>query len=214
MSAIRVFLVDDHALFRSGVKMLLGRMPDVEVVGEASDGAEGIKRVRQLAPDLVLLDLHMPGLSGKEVLKALTEEVPGVRVLMLTVSEDAADLLDCLRAGASGYLLKKVDVEDFAAAVRRAHAGESVVSPDMMGKLVRGVREGSPVEKSPFADLSDREREVLECIARGAANKEIARTLNLAESTVKIHVQAILRKLDLQSRVQAAVFAVEHGLGR
>lgn len=209
---VRILLIDDHALFRGGVRMLLSRQPDFEVVGEASDGAEGVKRALQLRPDLVLLDLDMPGMSGREVLGALVEEVPGARVLILTVSEDASDLLDCLRTGASGYLLKNVDVDEFADAIRRAVDGESVVSPAMMGKLVRGVRDAGRAEKSPVAELSQRERQILGYLAKGAANKEIARSLGLAESTVKIHVQSILRKLNLQSRVQAAVFAVEHGM--
>ena len=211
---IRVLLVDDHALFRGGIRMLLSRQPQFEVVGEAPDGLEGVKRARQLLPDIVLLDLHMPGVSGLEAVKVLSEELPGTRVVMLTVSEDAADLFDCLRAGACGYLLKNTDVEAFVEALLRVHEGDSVVSPAMTGKLVRGVKAlgaGASVT-SPLDALTSREREILGHVARGAANKEIARSLELAESTVKIHVQAILRKLGLQSRVQAAVFAVEHGI--
>ena len=212
MTPIRVLLIDDHALFRGGVRMVLSRQPGFEVVGEASDALDGIKRVHQLLPDVVLLDLHMPGMSGKEALKVLVEELPQVCVIMLTVSEDAEDLLDCLRAGASGYLLKNVNVDAFADAIQRAMRGDSVVSPEMTGKLVRGVKDMATASPSPLAVLSQREREILGYLAKGAANKEIARSLDLAESTVKIHVQSILRKLKLQSRVQAAVFAVEHGL--
>ncbi|MFO1318890.1 MAG: response regulator transcription factor [Burkholderiales bacterium] len=208
---IRILLIDDHALFRSGVKMLLSRQPDFEVVDEASDALEGIKRAKQWQPDVILLDLHMPGMSGREALGALREEVPGSHVVMLTVSEDGDDLLDCLKAGATGYLLKNIDVETFANAVRRACDGDSVISPEMTGKLVRGLRQGASQQPSRIDSLSPREREILGYLAKGAANKEIARALALAESTVKIHVQAILRKLDLQSRVQAAVFAVENG---
>jgi two-component system nitrate/nitrite response regulator NarL len=209
---IRVLLVDDHALFRGGIRMLLARQPDFDVVGEASDGLDGVKRANQLRPDLVLLDLHMPGLSGREALRVLVQDLPGIRVVMLTVSEDAEDLLDCLRSGASGYLLKNTDIDAFTAALRRVHEGDSVVSPEMTGKLVSGVRARHPAEPSPLDRLTPREREILRYVATGAANKEIARTLALAESTVKIHVQAILRKLGLQSRVQAAVFAVERGV--
>jgi len=212
MSRIRVLVVDDHTLFRSGVISLLSRQPDVEVVGEAADGLEGVKRAKQLAPDIVLLDLHMPGVPGKEALRLLADEVPDAKVVMLTVSEDAQDLFDCLRSGAVGYLLKNMDVDALVDSLRRAHEGDSVVSPEMTSKLVQGIRvPADDPAAAAVASLSGREREVLQQVARGASNKEIARSLDLAESTVKIHVQHILRKLGLQSRVQAAVFAVEHG---
>lgn len=223
MSApIRVLLVDDHALFRSGIKSLLQRHPEFEIVGEAGDGMEGVKRAAQLKPDVVLLDLHMPGLSGRDAAAMMTEEAPGSHVLMLTVSEDAEDLIETLRAGACGYLLKNIEAETLTAAITKAAAGESVISPQMMGKLVQGVRGAPPkastgaaapaVVASELNKLSPREREILVLVARGQSNKEIARTLDLAESTVKIHVQNVLRKLGLTSRVQAAVFAVEQGI--
>lgn len=209
---LRVLLVDDHKLFRSGVRALLARQPDFEVVGEAADGLDGVHQARQLKPDIVLLDLDMPGISGREAVRTLTEEVPQTRVLMLTVSEDAGDLLDTLRAGAAGYLLKNIDTEYFVDAIRRAADGESVVSPEMTGKLVAGLKHPA-ASASPVKDvLTAREREILVVLARGASNKEIAREFELAESTVKIHVQNILRKLNLNSRVQAAVYAVEHGM--
>lgn len=209
---IRVLLVDDHALFRGGIRMLVARQPEFEVVGEASDGLEGVKRAKQLQPDLVLLDVHMPGLSGREALRVIAQDLPDTRVVMLTVSEDAEDLLDCLRSGASGYLLKNTDIDAFTAALRKVCDGDSVVSQEMTAKLVTGVRAPSHPAASPLDQLTAREREILGHVATGAANKEIARSLDLAESTVKIHVQAILRKLGLQSRVQAAVFAVERGV--
>lgn len=223
MSApIRVLLVDDHALFRSGIKSLLQRHPEFEIVGEAGDGMEGVKRAAQLKPDVVLLDLHMPGLSGRDAAAMMSEEAPGSHVLMLTVSEDAEDLIETLRAGACGYLLKNIEAETLTAAITKAAAGESVISPQMMGKLVQGVRgapakasteaAAPPVVASELNKLSPREREILVLVARGQSNKEIARTLDLAESTVKIHVQNVLRKLGLTSRVQAAVFAVEQGI--
>jgi two-component system nitrate/nitrite response regulator NarL len=137
---IRVLLVDDHTLFRSGIKSLLQRNDDFEVVGEAGDGLEGIKRARSLKPDVVLLDLHMPGVSGLEAVKVIAEEMPEVRVLMLTVSEDAQDLMDALRAGASGYLLKNIETDALVDAIRRAAQGESVVSQQMTAKLIQGVR--------------------------------------------------------------------------
>lgn len=209
---LRVLLIDDHNLFRSGVKALLSRQADIEVVGEAADGLDGVKRARQLKPDVVLLDLDMPGLSGREVVRTLVEELPQTQVLMLTVSEDAGDLLDTLRAGAAGYLLKNIDAEYFVDAIRRAAAGESVVSPEMTGKLVAGLKRPAAPSRPDKDRLSVREREILVVLARGASNKEIAREFALAESTVKIHVQNILRKLNLNSRVQAAVYAVEHGI--
>ena len=215
MNTLRIFLIDDHNLFRSGVKALLARQPGFEVVGEAADGLEGLKRARELRPDVVLLDLHMPGISGLEAVQLLRDELPQTEVLMLTVSEDAEDLMDALRAGARGYLLKNIDTDFLVDAVRRAARGEAVMSPQMTSKLVAGLQGAARhVEREAPAGqaISPREREILACLARGASNKEIARELALAESTVKIHVQNILRKLNLSSRVQAAVYAVEHGI--
>jgi two-component system, NarL family, nitrate/nitrite response regulator NarL len=214
MSVIRVLIVDDHTLFRSGIKALLLREPGFEVVGEAPDGLEGIKRAKALKPDVILLDLHMPGLSGREALKTLTEEVPDAHVVMLTVSEDAEDLIETLRSGASGYLLKNIDTQTLLDSVRRAAEGESVISAEMTSKLVRGIKAGPRLDpqQTERERLSPRERQILAFLAKGASNKEIARALDVAESTVKIHVQHILRKLNLSSRVQAAVYAVEAGL--
>jgi two-component system nitrate/nitrite response regulator NarL len=211
---LRVLLVDDHKLFRSGVKALLARQVDIEVVGEAADGLDGVQQARQLRPDIILLDLHMPGVSGREAVKTLSEELPATRVLMLTVSEDAEDLLETLHAGAAGYLLKNIDAEYFVDAIRRAAAGDSVVSPEMTGKLVAGLKRKAAAPLPDKDLLSAREREILAALARGASNKELAREFELAESTVKIHVQNILRKLKLTSRVQAAVYAVEHGMSK
>ena len=216
MSKLRIFLIDDHNLFRSGVKALLVRQPDFEVVGEAADGLEGLKRAKQLKPDVVLLDLNMPGISGREAVKMLVEELPQTQVLMLTVSEDAEDLMDTLKSGARGYLLKNIDADYLVESIRRAARGEAVMSPQMTSKLVRGLQAGGAEVVLPQAaekdKVSPREREVLALLARGASNKEMARELQLAESTIKIHVQNILRKLNLSSRVQAAVYAVEHGI--
>ncbi|HMM53644.1 MAG TPA: response regulator transcription factor [Candidatus Desulfobacillus sp.] len=211
---IRVLLVDDHALFRSGIKALLQRQKDFEVAGEAADGLEGVKRAKSLRPDVVLLDLNMPGISGHEAVRLIVEELPETRVVMLTVSEDAEDLLEALQAGAQGYLLKNIETGYFISAVRSAAEGEAVMSPQMTAKLMQSVR-ARPATASRPPDkerLSPREREILGFLARGASNKEIARGLELAESTVKIHLQSIMKKLNLVSRVQAAVYAVEHGL--
>ena len=212
---IRVLLVDDHTLFRSGIKSLLQRNEDFEVVGEAGDGLEGIKRARSLAPDVVLLDLHMPGVSGLEAVKVIAEEMPAVRILMLTVSEDAEDLMEALRSGASGYLLKNIETDVLVDAIRRTAQGDSVGSQQMTAKLIAGVRnpprqENNPPDRERF---SPRERDILASLAQGESNKEIARRLDLAESTVKIHVQNIFKKLNMTSRVQVALYAVEHGFG-
>jgi two-component system nitrate/nitrite response regulator NarL len=216
---LRILLVDDHALFRSGIKALLTRQPDFEVVGEAADGLEGVKRARQLKPDIVLMDLDMPGISGREAVRMLAEEMPQLPVVMLTVSEDSEDLVSTLQSGARGYLLKNIDADYFVEAVRRAAAGDAVVSPQLTSKLVAGLK-GAPREAQAGVGSADRdkltprEREILLLLARGASNKELARELDLAESTIKIHVQSILRKLGLSSRVQAAVYAIESGLVR
>ena len=182
---------------------------------QAENGPEGVKLAASLNPDVVLLDLNMPGLSGVETLQLLLQDAPQRAVVMLTVSEDADDLARALRAGARGYLLKNINADFLVNAIRRAADGESVMSEAMTAKLMAQFRQGgaSPAPAVSEADkLTPREREILVFIARGDSNKEIARTLDLAESTVKIHVQNILKKLSLSSRVQAAVFAVEHGL--
>ena len=216
-SPIRVLLVDDHALFRSGVKSLLSRRPEIEVVGDAGDALEGVKRAAELRPDVVLLDLHMPGMSGREALRLILDHEPEARVVMLTVSEDAEDLIETLKSGAAGYLLKNIDAEYLVDSIRRAASGESVVAPQMTGSLVNGLKalargERAETPGTEREKLTPRELEILAALAGGASNKEIARDLGLAESTVKIHVQHVLRKLDLTSRVQAAVYAVEQGL--
>ena len=214
---VRVLLVDDHALFRSGIRALLQEYPDFEIVGETADGMEGVKRAKQLRPDVVLLDLHMPGVSGSDALRLMLQDSGDVHVLMLTVSEDADDLLDTLRAGAAGYLLKNIEADTLANAIRMAARGEPVISQPMMSKLlaVQHERSSTPAaDAAALGKLTPRERDILVCVAKGLSNKHIARDLEVAESTVKIHVQSILKKLHLNSRVQAAVFAVEHGVAR
>ncbi|MDH4234499.1 MAG: response regulator transcription factor [Gallionella sp.] len=216
MKPIRILIIDDHMLFRSGIKLVLQRHEGFEVVGEAGDGLEGIKRAKQLKPDVVLLDLHMHGISGLEALRVLAEDVPQTQVVMLTVSEDADDLVETLRAGARGYLLKNIDTDFLLESIQRAVRGESVMSPQIANKLADSLR-APPRGNVAVADinpskLSPREREIIVMLAHGASNKEIARVLNLSESTIKIHVQGILRKLNIAKRVQAAVYAVEHGL--
>ncbi|NMM77759.1 DNA-binding response regulator [Rhodococcus sp. SRB_17] len=222
---IKLFVVDDHTLFRRGLVALLGQDEDLQVVGEAGDAAQALRLAPALQPDVVLMDNHLPGVSGIDAIKDLRQQLPLARVLMLTVSEDAQDLAMALRNGAHGYLLKTIDGDLLADAIRRAVRGEPVVSLELMGKLVAAFQaqdspapaDGAaaapcamPDEAAPApAALTPREEEVLREIARGASNKEIARTLDIAETTVKIHVQHILRKLELTSRVQAAVYATD-----
>jgi two-component system nitrate/nitrite response regulator NarL len=215
--AIRVLVVDDHTLFRRGLKALLEADGRFEVVGEAGDAGEAQRHAQATQPDVILLDNHLPGVHGVDALPGLREAAPAARILMLTVSEDECDLAAALRGGACGYLLKTVDSEELAAAILRCLQGESSVSPEMTSKLVSAFQAGgaaaTPVaEPDALASLSPREREILGHIARGASNKEIGRALAIAETTVKIHVQHILRKLGLSSRVQAAVFAAGRGV--
>lgn len=217
---IRILLIDDHTLFRSGVKALLQRQPDFEVVGEASDGLEGVKLVEQVEADVVLLDLDMPSMNGQEALEQIRETHPNLAVLMLTVSEDCEALGECLKLGARGYLLKKIDQDFLLRSIRSAYNGDSVISPQMMTKFVNRLSEPQEPVRARQAQGTDpsvltrRERETLAWLSRGVSNKEIARALNLAESTVKVHVQSILRKLNLSSRVQAAIYAIEHKIDR
>ena len=211
---ITILLVDDHTLLRSGVKMLLQRNPQFQVVGEAANGMDGVALAGRLQPDVVLMDLNMPGLSGVEALQQILLEWPAMVVLMLTVSENAADLGAALRAGARGYLLKNIEAEQLGQAILRAAAGESVIAAAMTAKLVSQFRSGQSAPEADYDKLTPREREAMACLARGLSNKEIARELDVAESTVKIHVQNILKKLKLSSRVQIAVYAVERDLGK
>jgi two-component system nitrate/nitrite response regulator NarL len=212
MTPIRVLIIDDHSLFRNGIRLVLERQDDFELVGEAGSGLEGVKDAKRLNPDVILLDLHMPDLSGLETIPLLQDEAPDAQIVMLTVSEDAEDLIEALRIGARGYLLKNIETDFLLQSIRRAAVGESVMSPHMAGKLADAMRAPIKGAAPENVKLSPREKEIIVKLARGDSNKEIARELNLSESTVKIHVQGILRKLNLASRVQAAVYAVEHGL--
>jgi two-component system nitrate/nitrite response regulator NarL len=211
MGAVRVMVVDDHTLFRRGLIALLAAEPGLEVVAEAGDASEAQRLAVETQPQVMLLDNHLPGVRGIEALPALLAAVPGLRVLMLTMSEDGADLAAALRHGACGYLLKTAEGDELAQAIVRAARGEASFSPAMTAKLAGAFRAASAPEPAaeppadPLGELSPREREIVEHIARGASNKEIARSLGIAETTVKIHVQHILRKLDLSSRVQVAV---------
>lgn len=214
---IRILVVDDHTLFRRGLTALLQRDPQFEIVGDAGDAGLAQRRAQELQPDLILLDNHLPGVNGVDALPALREAAPGARIVMLTVSEDERDLSAALRAGACGYLLKTIEGDALSAALRRVMQGHSVVAEQLTGKLVAALRQGPAAaaavpDADPLAALSPREREILVAIGRGASNKEVARDLAIAESTVKIHVQHLLRKLGVASRVQLAVIASSQGL--
>lgn len=223
LDPITVFVVDDHTLFRRGLMALIGQDAGLQVIGDASDASEALRQVPQLQPQVILLDNHLPGVLGVDAIAGLRQASPASRVVMLTVSEDGQDLATALRNGAQGYLLKTMDGELLFEAIRRAAGGEPVVSPELLGKLVTAFQSQGAPEPAAVAEgaqgtpaaaaspspspLSPREEEVLREIAQGASNKEIARRLDIAETTVKIHVQHILRKLGLSSRVQAAVYA-------
>ncbi len=219
---IRILVVDDHTLFRRGLTALLARESDFEVVGDAADAGEAQRRAQELQPDLILLDNHLPGVRGVDALPALREAAPKARVLMLTVSEDEQDLGTALQAGAAGYLLKTIEGDALSAAIHRVMQGEKVVAPEMTSKLVSAFQNGRtpspPVVAAPspaqalLGQLSPRERDILRGIARGASNREIGTELGIAETTVKIHVQHVLRKLDVSTRVQAAVLATSAGV--
>lgn len=218
---IRILVVDDHTLFRRGLTALLGRDARHKVVGDAADANQAQRRAQELQPDLILLDNHLGGVNGVDAIPALREAAPKSRILMLTVSEDSDDLATALRNGADGYLLKTMEGDALTRAIDRAMEGEHVIAPEMTGKLVsvyRSAANGRPdtgtrgKPASPLENLTPRELDILRAITAGASNKEIARQFGIAETTVKIHVQHILRKLDVGTRVHAAVMATESGL--
>ncbi|MGM0594440.1 MAG: response regulator [Pseudomonadota bacterium] len=209
---MQVLLVDDHTLFRSGLETLLERH-GIEVAATAGNGREGFLMARELQPDIVLLDMRMPEMSGLEVLSGL--RAVGFRnpIVMLTTSNEEQDLVECLRNGASGYLLKDMEPTELVAALRDIVEGKTIVAPELaavLARVVQGdVEEILQKEANPFAELTPRELEILCLLAEGQSNKVIARNLGISDGTVKLHVKAILRKLDVHSRVEAAVMAVE-----
>ncbi|HFC3024982.1 TPA: response regulator [Neisseria gonorrhoeae] len=210
---IKIILIDDHTLFRSGIKALLSRQHGFEVIGEAADGLSGIKMISRLQPDVVLLDLDMPGMNGREALSQIISINPQQEVIMLTVSEDSDDLAECMRIGARGYLLKNINADFLLESIRKAAEGDNVFSPEMTAKLVKSLISPQPAQRTQaLSSLTPRELEILGYLAAGHSNKIIARHLDLAESTVKVHVQNLLRKLNLSSRVQAAVYAIRHNV--
>lgn len=211
MERIRVLVVDDHTLFRRGVSTLLSGRDDMEVVGEASNGQEAVERARELMPDVILMDIKMPEMDGLAATKHIKAEMPYVRIMILTVSETDEDLFEAVKAGAQGYLLKNVDPDYLVACVQQVQRGEVPIAPTMAAKILRELT--APAEVAP-PELTGRERQVLELLAAGKANKEIAFSLKISENTVKNHLRNILEKLHLQNRVQAALYAVRMGLAQ
>ena len=214
--AIRVLVVDDHALFRRGLEMVLDGEPDIDVVGEASDGHEAIERAEKTTPDVVLMDVRMPKRSGIEATRAIKETLPSTKILMLTISDEEADLYEAIKAGTSGYLLKEISIEEVADAVRQVHAGQSLISPSMASKLLNEfatmVKRRDERTQIPGPRLTDRELEVLKLVAKGMNNRDIGSELFISENTVKNHVRNILEKLHLHSRMEAVVYAVREKL--
>ena len=210
MDPIRVVIADDHAVVRQGLRSFLGLQDDIEVVGEAADGAEALRAVDALRPDVVLIDLVMPGIDGLGAIERIREQAPETRILVLTSFADESKLFAALRAGAAGYLLKDVQPAELAQAIRTVAAGEALLDPAVTARVLRRMSER---ERRPkHADLTRRELEVLRLIARGLSNKQIAAELVLSEKTVKTHVSSILGKLRLSDRTQAALYAVREGL--
>ncbi len=211
---IRVLVVDDQELFRRGLTMLLTAEPGVEVVGEAGDGIEGTSLAERTAPDVVLLDIRMPRRSGIEACLAIKEAVPSAKIVMLTVSDEEADLYEAVKSGAAGYLLKDSSIEEVAQAVRVVADGQSLISPSMAVKLIDEFKQMSRPERDQPSGLrlTDRELEVLRLVAKGMNNREIAKDLFISDNTVKNHVRNILEKLQLHSRMEAVMYAVREKL--
>jgi DNA-binding NarL/FixJ family response regulator len=209
---IRVLIADDHAVVRQGLRTFLELQDEIEVVGEAADGIEALELVQRTAPDVALLDLVMPRLGGLEAIRRIREVAPATRVLVLTSFADDDTVLPAVRAGAAGYLLKDVQPPELVGAIRTVHAGEALLAPAVATMLVEqlAAEDGAGAERDDH--LTPREREVLALLARGRANKVIARDLGVSERTVKTHVSNILAKLNLTDRTQAAVYAVRHGI--
>jgi len=217
MAAIRVLVVDDHTLFRRGIATVLANEEGIDVVGEAVDGIEAIEKAKEIVPDVILMDLNMPRCSGLEAIQALQAEMPQIKILVLTVSEMETDLFAAVKFGATGYLLKKAEPEELVRAIHNIAQGGVIVSPLMATKLLTEFKDltagadRQPAEDAD-ADLSPREGEVLQLVAQGATNKEIADSLFISENTVKTHLRSIMEKLHLANRSQAAAYAVKRGL--
>ena len=213
---LRVMVVDDHALFRRGLEMVLQQEPDIDLVGEASDGAEAVDRAQELMPDVVLMDVRMPRRSGIEAAAQIKDLLPHVKILMLTISDEEADLYDAIKAGASGYLLKEIPIEEVADAIRSVWEGQSRISPSMASKLLNEfntlAKQADEKPRLQAPRLTTRELEVLKLVAQGMSNRDVAESLFIAENTVKNHVRNILEKLHLHSRMEAVVYAMREKL--
>ncbi|MGO9080495.1 MAG: response regulator [Streptosporangiaceae bacterium] len=215
---IRTLIVDDHALFRRGLEMVLAAESDIELVGEASDGAEAVQKVGEVLPDIVLMDIRMPRSSGIEACRAMKDVVPSAKIVILTNSDEEEDLFEAIRAGASGYLLKDIPLDEVAGTVRAVHGGQSLINPSMAGKLLTefaGLARRDTddrAEEVPAPKLTEREMQVLKLIARGMNNRDIAKELFISENTVKNHVRNILEKLQIHSRMEAVMVAVREKL--
>jgi DNA-binding NarL/FixJ family response regulator len=215
---IRVLIADDHALFRRGLEMVLDEEDDIELVGQASDGAEAQLKAAESLPDVVLMDIRMPKSSGIEACRAMKEAAPSTKIVMLTISDEEEDLFEAIRAGASGYLLKDIPLDEVSGAVRAVHGGQSLISPSMAGKLLTEFAtlarqtDEERGQQVPPPKLTDREMEVLKLVAKGMNNREIARELFISENTVKNHVRNILEKLQIHSRMEAVMIALRDKL--
>jgi DNA-binding NarL/FixJ family response regulator len=214
LDTVRVLLVDDHDLFRTGLRNLLEEQ-GVQVVGEAAAGSEALQGVRELAPDVVVMDLNMPGMTGVEATRQITTVAPLTRVLVLTISDQDGDVMDAILAGACGYLLKNASIHELMLGIRAAALGESLISPHIASKVLQHLRASSAqpdIAETIRAELSDREIEVLKLIANGKDNAHIAAELHISPKTVKNHISNILMKLQIDNRIQAAVYAVRSGI--
>jgi two-component system nitrate/nitrite response regulator NarL len=210
---LRVVLADDHDMFRTALRQLLEENGPLRVVGEAATGEGAVTQVREQAPDVVVMDLAMPGLGGVEATRLIIDEAPHTSVVVLTVSEEASDVVDAIVAGACGYLLKSASIEELIAGIRAAAAGDALISPGIAGRLLTHVREQAvPASPSPSTQLSARELDVLKLVAEGKDNAEIAAELFISPKTVKNHISNILMKLQISNRIQAAVYAVRRGI--
>jgi DNA-binding NarL/FixJ family response regulator len=215
---IRALIVDDHALFRRGLEMVLAAEDDIELVGEASDGAEAVQKAGEALPDVVLMDIRMPKSSGIEACRAMKAVAPSSKIVMLTISDEEEDLFEAIRAGASGYLLKDIPLDEVADVVRAVHGGQSLINPSMAAKLLTEFAtlnkrdQEERAEQVPAPKLTDREMQVLKLVAKGMNNRDIAKELFISENTVKNHVRNILEKLQIHSRMEAVMIAVREKL--
>lgn len=211
MSPIRVLVVDDHPLFRQGVLFTLGQNPDIEVVGEGENGQQAIELSRRLRPDVLLLDITMPIIDGIQAAAQVRLLAPETQIVMLTASEEGDDLMAAMKTGARGYVVKGAGAGEIVTAVKAASRGEAYITPKMAGNLLREMTQ-KPIN-DPLSELTERELQVLELVARGLSNKEVGIEINLAEKTVKHYLTSVLQKLHVRSRVEAALLAQRHGMG-